>query len=297
MKVILTGSTGHISKPLAVELIEKEQQLTVISSKAEKQKEIENLGATAAIGSLYDANFLKGAFAGADVAYCMVPPPEFHQPLQKILDGYVNIVENYKEAIMHAGVKKVVILSTVGAHMDKGNGLLCYANLIEKLYNRLPKEVHIKTMRPVGFYYNLLAFIPQIKRQGQIASNYGGNVSKPWVSPKDIAAAIAEAILSPFKTREIKYISSEELTCNQIARILGVEIGQPDLRWNIMTDEQMLSNFKQMGMDSTTAEAMVEMNASMNSGILYEDYQRHEPYRGKVTMAEFAKQFAQIFNQ
>lgn len=44
MKIVVTGSLGHISKPLTVELAEKGHTITVISSKAEKQKDIEGLG-------------------------------------------------------------------------------------------------------------------------------------------------------------------------------------------------------------------------------------------------------------
>ncbi|GGI29342.1 hypothetical protein [Pedobacter mendelii] len=51
MKIIITGSLGHISKPLTIALVQKGHAITVISSKPEKQKEIESLGANAAIGS------------------------------------------------------------------------------------------------------------------------------------------------------------------------------------------------------------------------------------------------------
>ncbi len=48
--------------------------VTVISSKSAKQKDIEELGAAAAIGSLEDVDFLTSTFTGADADYCMVPP-------------------------------------------------------------------------------------------------------------------------------------------------------------------------------------------------------------------------------
>lgn len=48
MNIALTGSLGHISKPLAKELIQNGHAVTIISSKAEKQRGIEALGAKAA---------------------------------------------------------------------------------------------------------------------------------------------------------------------------------------------------------------------------------------------------------
>jgi uncharacterized protein YbjT (DUF2867 family) len=65
MKTILTSSLGHISRSLAVEPVDKGHQVTVISSKDERKKDIEALGARAAIGSVEDPSFLAQAFSGA----------------------------------------------------------------------------------------------------------------------------------------------------------------------------------------------------------------------------------------
>jgi uncharacterized protein YbjT (DUF2867 family) len=77
MKVVVTGSLGNISKPLTKELVKKGHRVTVISSNPEKQKEIEALGAIAAIGTLEDVDFLVSTFTGADAVYCMVPPNDY----------------------------------------------------------------------------------------------------------------------------------------------------------------------------------------------------------------------------
>ena len=62
MKIIVTGSLGHISKPLTQELVQKGHSVTVISSNPEKQKDIEAIGAKAAIGTMEDADFLSSNF-------------------------------------------------------------------------------------------------------------------------------------------------------------------------------------------------------------------------------------------
>jgi uncharacterized protein YbjT (DUF2867 family) len=77
MKVVITGSLGHISKPLTTELVQKGHDLTVISSNPEKRETIEQVGAKAAIGSLEDVAFLAATFSGADAVYTMVPPGNY----------------------------------------------------------------------------------------------------------------------------------------------------------------------------------------------------------------------------
>lgn len=122
MKVALTGSLGHISKPLATELIAKKHSVTVISSKAGKQKEIENIGAKVAIGTIEDVKFLTQTFKGIDLVYTMVPPVNFFDLDLDIIAYYIQLANNFKQAILKAGVTKVIHLSTIGAHTNKGNG-------------------------------------------------------------------------------------------------------------------------------------------------------------------------------
>jgi len=72
MKIIVTGSTGHVSQPLTEELVQKGHSVTVISSNAEKQPAIDAMGTPAAIGSWEDVDFLTATFTGADGVYCML---------------------------------------------------------------------------------------------------------------------------------------------------------------------------------------------------------------------------------
>ncbi len=96
MKIVVTGSSGHISKPLTEELVQKGYSVTVISSNAERQKEIEALDAGAAIGTIVDVNFLTTTFTGADAAYCMIPPGGlFFNPNFDIMAFTQNTANNY----------------------------------------------------------------------------------------------------------------------------------------------------------------------------------------------------------
>jgi len=300
MKIIVTGSLGHISKPLTQELVQKGHAVTVISSKPERQNEIEAIGAKAAIGTMEDADFLSATFKGADIVYVMEThgAGSFFDPNLDLMAVIRQIGHNYKQAIQTSGVKRVVHLSSIGAHTDKGNGILAFHHDVENTLRQLPDDVSIKFMRPVGFYYNMLAFIPTIKKQDAIVSNYGGDTKDPWVSPLDIAAVIAEEMEKPFAGRTVRYIASDEVSPNEVAAVLGEAIGKPDLKWLAIPDEQMLNGMIAAGMNPNIAKGLVEMNAGFHKGNLYEDYYLHRPaVLGKVKLADFAKDFAAAFNQ
>lgn len=298
MKIVLTGSLGHISKPLTQILVQKGHSVTVISSKPERQKDIEALGAKIAVGIMEDVEFLTKTFTGADIVYLMeaLGAGSFFDPNFDYRAAINKIANNYKQAVEDSGVKRVVHLSSIGAHTDKGNGMLAFHYNVENILKQLPDDVAIKFMRPVGFYINMFAFIPTIKSQDAIVQNYGGDEKEPWVSPLDIAAVIAEEMEKPFNGREIRYIASDEVSPNEVARTLGEAIGKPDLEWKIIPDEQMLNGMKAAGMNPEVAKGLVEMNAGRRSDVLYEDYNRHKPTLGKVKLKDFAKEFALVFN-
>ena len=295
MKIVVTGSLGHISRPLAQELIQKGHAVTVVTSKAERKPEIEGLGATAAVGQAQDADFLTATFTGADLVYTMIPPGNIMDPHFDIYAEVKSLAESYRKAIAAAGVKRVIHLSSIGAHTDKGNGLLRLHYIAEATLKQLPADVHLTFMRPTGFYYNLLAFIPMIRQQGLIAANYGQDDPGIWVAPADIATAIVEEIESPAKESPfIRYVASDELTCSETAHILGEAIGKPDLQWIKIPNQQMLDALVARGMSRTIAEGMVEMYANRN---LYEDYFKHRPVLGKTKLTEFARDFAAVYHQ
>ena len=298
MKITLTGSLGHISKPLAKELVQKGHSVTVISSNPEKQKDIETIGAKAAIGTMQDVDFLTATFKGADVVYLMeaLGASSFFDHNLDYMATINKIANNYKQAIQQSAVKRVVHLSSIGAHTDKGNGMLAFHYNVENILKQLPEDVSIKFMRPVGFYINMFAFIPTIKTQNAIVQNYGGDEKEPWVSPLDIAAVIAEEMEKPFHGREIRYIASDEVSPNEVAKVLGEAIGKPGLKWLQIPDEQMLNGMKAAGMNPEVAKGLVEMNAGRRGGVLYEDYNQHKPILGKVKLKDFAKEFADVYN-
>ncbi|NQD72610.1 NAD(P)H-binding protein [Sphingobacterium shayense] len=300
MNIIITGSLGNIGKPLTVELVQKGHSVTIISSNPDRRAEIEALGAKPAIGTMMDPDFLAKTFTGADIVYLMEPWEGIGNIFDQNIDftaGFHAIGNNYKQAVETSNVKKIIHLSSIGAHSATGYGSLSVHYDVETILKQLPNDVSIKFMRPVGFYTNLFRSIQTIKETGAIISNYGGDKKEPWVSPLDIASAIAEEMELPFNGRAVRYIASDEASPNEVAKALGEAISSPDLKWLVISDEEMLSGMLAAGVNQRVAEGMVAMQASQRSGLLFEDFYFHKPNLGKIKLADFAKQFALIYNQ
>jgi uncharacterized protein YbjT (DUF2867 family) len=293
MKFVVTGSLGNISKPLAEKLVAAGHDVTVVSSKADKTAQIKALGAKAAIGSVEDVDFLTTTFTGADAVYTMVPPNFGATNWKKYIAG---IGENYAEAIHAAGVKSVVNLSSMGAHMPEGCGPVSGLYFVEKALNALDK-VNVRHLRPGFFYPNFLANAGMVKHMGIIGGNYGENTKLVLVHPADIADVAAEELLGlSFKGKSIRYIASDEKTTNEVAAILGKEIGKPELPWVNFKDEETLGGMLQAGVPEEIAKNYAEMGAAMRSGEMDSDYLKNKPTEfGKTKFEAFAPVFAAVY--
>jgi uncharacterized protein YbjT (DUF2867 family) len=293
MKIILTGSLGNISQPLATALVQQGHAVTVISRTPAKQAAIEALGATAAIGSVADADFLATTFAGADAVYAMVPP-SFTEPDSRAY--FQRIGRNYAQAIGQAGVRRVVQLSSWGAHLAAGTGGILGAHDVEEILAALP-GLALTHLRPTSFYTNYYTYAGMIKAAGFMGANCVGDRKIALVHPRDIAAAAAEELTRPAAPagRTVRYVASDERTQEEVAQALGAAIGQPALRWVAFSDEQMRENLLKNGLPPSTAADVVDIYASMSSGALGEDYEQHKPTLGQVKLEDFAKEFAAAF--
>jgi uncharacterized protein YbjT (DUF2867 family) len=293
MKLVITGSLGNISKPLAIALVQKGHIVTVISSNAERQKDIEAIGAVAAIGSLTDVDFLKLTFENADALYCMIPP---NYAATDPMAYYRSIGNAYKSAIENLSVKRLVHLSSWGAHLTQGSGMILGSHYVENILNEL-SDVNITHIRPTSFYTNMYAFTNMIKHAGMIGSNYGGDDKVAMVHATDIAETAAEELQKVNPENKIRYVASDEMTCNEAAKIIGATIGKPDLQWLTFTNEQTSEGLSQNGVPAYLIPYIVDLGASIHSGALGEEYWKSQTKLGKVKMEDFVKEFAAVYNQ
>lgn len=288
MKIVVTGSLGNVSRPLTRKLIQNGHSVTVISSNPERKKDIEATGAFSAIGKLEDTDFLISAFTGADAVYCMIPF-NFKEP--DLIAYFKRIGQNYALAIQETGIKKVVLLSGWTA------GIIDSYQDIENIFNELP-GISVAHIRPGYFYSNFFVSLDMIKGKGIIAATFGGEDKIVFSAPSEIADVVFDEVTHLDHGMKVRYVSSDEMTCDEAAKIIGTAIGKPHLKWVTLTDKDMLRELEQNGLSPKFATDMVEMQAPIHLGLMSREFFRHrsETVTGKVKLTDFAKEFAHVYN-
>ncbi len=295
MKYVITGSIGHISKPVIQKLIQAGHTVSVITSSADRSTDIAELGAQPVVGSIEDRTFITNSFSGADAVYLMIPPK------WTLTGGWMEyqktVADHYIHAIQSNHIKNVILLSSVGAHMRKGSGPVDGLGYAEEQLLTL-KDVNVKMLRPSYFFYNLYSMAGMIKNMNIMGSNYGSSDEKLVLAhTSDIADVVAEELLSlTFTGHSVRYIASDERHPKEIAAVLGAAVGKPGTPWVEFTDEQALQGMLQSQLPATIANGYVELGVALRTGKMQEDYWKNKPQLGKVKLEDFVKEFVAVYN-
>lgn len=292
---VITGASGNTGKVIANALLDAGKKVRVLGRDAEKVKELTDKGAEAAIGNLDDVDFLTNAMTGATAVYAMIPP-NFATDNYR---GYQNQVADAQiEAAKNAGVKYVVTLSSVGAHLKEKAGVVQGLADMEKKWNAV-EGINVLHLRPSYFMENALGQIDTIKNMGIMGSPIKGDMSFPMVATKDIGELAAKRLLElDFSGSEVQYLlGSRDVTYNEVAGIYGKVIGKEDLKYvDFPYEDAKKAMMEGWGFSENVADVYIEFMQTTNAGHLFEDAKRTEQNTTPTSVEDFARVFAHVYN-
>lgn len=291
---IIAGASGNTGKIVAQELLSHGKKVKVIGRNAGHLKELVDKGAEPIIGDLTDRDFLKKAFSGAEAVYILLPP----NPKSENFRAYQNTLsDNYVEAIKAGGVKYVVLLSSIGAHLRQGAGVIDGLGYLEERLAAL-KDVNVLNLRPSYFMENLFTQIDLIKQAGIAGSAVKADTRFPMVSSADVGAVAAKRLLElTFKGNSIEYIlGPSDYSFNEVTTIIGKEIGKPDLKYiQFSYDDAKKAMVGSGYLSENMADLYNQMAESFNNGKAMNDFKRTPENSTPTRVEDFARVFAGAF--
>ena len=189
---VITGATGNTGKIIAYKLLEAGKKVRIISRNAGKAKELTDKGAELFIGDSSDPELLKRAFNGAMAVYAMIP---IDWQTQNYTDHQVRYANSMAEAMRECKIKYVVSLSSQGAHLETGSGVVLGLHKMENILNRI-EGLNTLHLRPTYFMENTLGMVGLIKQAGIMGSPIRPDLTFPVIATKDIADYAAKRLLA-----------------------------------------------------------------------------------------------------
>lgn len=279
---IVSGATGQTGSVVAKTLLEKKLPVRVIVRSEEKGKACKELGAEVAVADARDAEALKKALEGGKALYLM-NPPIYHS--KDMLIETDKVIEAFQAAIESAQLEKLVILSSVGAHLSEGTGVILTLHRLEKALanSRVPTTI----LRPVSFMENWNFSLDAVKNQGVLPSFHQPLDQKfHQIAAQDVGRVAAESLTEKTQGVEIKELEGISVSPDETAEAFGKVLGKK-VQAVAIPEDQWLDIFKGF-CSPKNAAAMVEMNKGLNSGIIR--FETDDRLKGKVTIDEFARE-------
>lgn len=284
MRIVINTPSGHIGRSLAHRLLDAGAPVTVLSRRPEKIPELIARGARVIEGAIDDERSLAAALDGADRLFWL-SPPAFRPDAGAWLTG---VALAAAAAARRAGVRRIVVQSSMGAHTGPGTGPVGSLLAIEDAFRAVAPDVI--ALRAGFFMENLLHDTATLASDGVIFSPHPTDKPLALVATADIAARAAAYLLDSGWSghRNVGVHGPVDLSYRAVAQVLSGVLERP-IRHVQTTLEEARARMVAGGMPSFVADSYRELFASVHDGRLDPAEPRsHETTTG-TTLAEFAR--------
>jgi uncharacterized protein YbjT (DUF2867 family) len=253
---IIVGASGQVGTYLIQEL--KQIGLPVRAIARDPQK-ISDKTIETKVADLFHLEELIEAFRGGTTAFVITP----ENPLSNDLFGDTEqIVANYRRAIEETGIKRVIALSCVGAHISENTGNILLSRILEQGLD--PLHIEKIFIRPSYYYSNWLFYMESMEQTGVLPSFYPKDFAIEMHSPIDLAWFIASTMRhkekSPGKT--IYELSGELYRPLDIAKVFSKRL-QKKIEVQTIPPQAWIETLLSAGFTQNTAASFAEMTQAV----------------------------------
>jgi len=131
------------------------------------------------------------AFKGGTTALLITPE---NPASQDIMGDTRRVVENYRQAIIATGIRRMVALSCIGAHLDDNTGNILMSRMLETALADL--DVEKVYIRPSYYFSNWLAYLDTVQQYGILPTFFPEDLKIEMHAPADLAQFITEIMIA-----------------------------------------------------------------------------------------------------
>ena len=254
---VVAGVSGNSGSAAARSLIAAGEQVRGLTRDAAR---VSVPGVEPFEAALHDVDALTRAFSGAAGAYVLCPPDLQHpDPIA----SYEAVATATSKAAQAAGLQRLVLLSSVGAHLSSGTGPVLGLHKAEAILADAAPQVTF--LRPASFMDNWRGLVDAAR--GGVLPSFVADLDTPapTVSTRDIGDAAAALLLESAPPRVVELEGPRPYSVHDVARAFGQALGR-EVRPVVVPREGWRDALTQAGLGSSYAGLLEEMYASINSG-------------------------------
>ena len=275
---IILGGTGNVGSSVAETLLEKGEDVTVVSHDPKKVSEWEEKGAKVEIVDVLETDKLREVFKKGKRAFLLNPPGDISGD---------NVAEEKRtvasilNALKNSGLEKVVAESTYGA--QKGDGIGDLGVLFEFEEGLRKINIPVDVIRAAYYMSNWEMSLESAKNEGVAHTFYPPNFKLPMVSPKDIGRIAADFLTEDSEGFRLHYVEGPQIySSNDVAEAFGKALNKKVETVQIPS-EKWIETMKQTGFSDIAARSMAKMTEITIEAV----EMPKSPIRGETTLDEY----------
>jgi len=257
---IIVGATGQVGSNLIREIKQNGFPVRAVVRNPDKiiDKTIE-----ARTADLFNVDQLTEAFIGGTTVFVLTPE---NLVSTDIIGDTKRIVDNYRIAIQASGIKKIVGLSCVGAHIEGNTGNILMSRILEQGFDNLGIEKVF--IRPSYYFSNWLGYSETVRQYGVLPTFFPEDLKIEMHSPIDLAKFVAEVMTDKSasgKRTIFELTGQQKYSSLDVARTFSKLLDKDVMVQSIAT-EQWKETLLSVGFTENTATNLSYMTQAVING-------------------------------
>lgn len=258
---VVAGVTGNTGKVVAETLLAQKKPVRVIVRDAKKGEPWKAKGAEIAIAELDDQNALTEALRGAEGAYLLIPP---HWTATDVLRENKARAQTIANAVEASGVKHVVFLSSIAAHLTSGTGPVISAHDGEIALGKTKADLTF--IRAAYFMENIGSSLYALG-EGKFPTFLNLDSPIPMIATHDIGTVAAKALLEGGRGRQVIELEGpKQYSQRDVAAVLS-RLTKKTIEPQQGPEEVMIPALTSAGVPPAWAPLYQEMTHAVNTGV------------------------------
>jgi uncharacterized protein YbjT (DUF2867 family) len=188
-------------------------------------------------------------------------------------------------AARQAQLPRLVVLSSIGAQLESGHGIIATNSVFERILGDL--EGSVVFLRPAYFMENWAWVAAAAAKEGVLPSFLSpAERAIPMVSVADVGRAAADAMLDGGEPAVLEISGPRDFSPADAATAFAKALGR-SVAALCLPEEQWPATLAQSGFSRRTIESWTELFRAFNSGRIV--FEGRTPRRGRVGIDEAAR--------
>ena len=258
-KIAIAAATGNIGSIVARQIAAHGAIPLLLGQNRKRLDDLEISGGISIVTDISNTEQVIAATEGADALFWLVPPvlntPSLNEWYQKVTDAGIAAVNQNK-------IKRVVLVSSLGASSSPNLGTVSYCGDMEIAFDQL--DANVLALRPGYFMENFILQAKDITEKGTFTFPYDSEHDIPFISTDDIAEAATRYLLDETWAGhwKLNLMGPENITLAQAASRLSDRLGK-SVKYIQQSNEEAKAQLDSWGLSESVQHDLMNLFSTL----------------------------------